>query len=1049
MVIDLNLGVGGLVVPVASPAWRPFRLLAAGPRRALLALLAFAVIYGCFVEDRGALIRTRHTDVGTYFSAAWAIRIGSDPYDARDRNGWHYTDPPLLAVLLTPLADAPPAMRRTGLLPYAVSVGVWYGLSVAFLFLAADRLARALIGAIARRQSITGRSPAGNDPARRWAWRWWTLVFWPLLLCLPAICRSVIRGQVGPLWLLLICLMVADVVERRPLRAGLWLAGAICVKVIPAFLLIYPLWRRDWRMLAGTATGLFLGLFAVPLLAMGPGDFARANVHFVDSYVRPALTGGRIDPAVEHERVDPRTSDTNAFVACLMNTGHLLFGTERPYTPPRFARVGHWVLGGLMTVATLAAAGFAAPRRGRDPINEAIFLGLLTVVMLPLAPVCPPHYFMLLAPLLMAVLATYLGPGGLPYVTPGWVGLLALVPASHLVTATPGFQSLRDLGLVTWAAVAVWAGVALRLRARTAGGTDHADGTGWSTTPPDHLPRRPRRDGVPTVTPSPASPPTVAPARTRARWTHLVAFVGLAGVLFVVQFARSVNRSADPDEHQFVAPGAMLAAHGRLPYVDYPYFHMPNLVFLVAALTGWTSWKLLAARTISAACGTATVAALFAAGWRAMPGLPPRLRWTLVGGPVLVFTTCRLFTYTSGAAWNHDTATLCMVLAFLAHVRGIRRGRVGLLALAGFLAGMALGIRLSFALAVVPLAASLWYGLWCGASPLSRRQRLAALLAAASAAAVANAPTLWLLSVAPRRVVFGNLGYPSLSTAYYRSIHQHGMTLPGKVGSSLSKFLTDPGNLALLLAFAAVTLGPLWAARARRARVPRKPWTGAYGGDFAGEFVLAGLVILALWVGAMGPTPMMQQYNYALVPFMLLAILYALATAARSDPARLRRVARVVAVASLVVGGSGLRWYWWVVRLPSPRLWTPVVQHEEGRWIRGLTGPDARVLTMESTVPLEAGLDVVPEYATGRFVLLTARFQPAEARRTDDMVGAAELASLLDRDPPDAVFARLPATVDAPFINYAQGHGYQRFTSPGGANQLWLRPGLRDGRPQS
>ncbi len=522
------------------------------------------------------------------------------------------------------------------------------------------------------------------------------------------------------------------------------------------------------------------------------------------------------------------------------------------------------------------------------------------------------------------------------------------------------------------------------------------------------------------------------PGRPSAR------FAAVTAAVFVLTFARSVNRSADPDEHQFVAPPALLAAHGLLPYLDYPYFHMPDLVFVVAALTGWTSWKLLAARTISAACGTATVAALFALGWRAMAGVPRPVRWCLVGGPVLVFFTCRLFTYTSGAAWNHDAAVLCLVLAFGAHVRGMRRGRVGLIAAAGLMAGLALGIRLSFALAVVPLAASAGWG----ESPLSPRRRAVALAAAAGGAALANVPVLWLLAVAPGRVAFGNLGYPALSTAYYRSIHQHGLTVAGKVGSSLSKFLTDPGNLLLLAAFVAV-LALSWRPGRRRP----DPWRG----PFRDEFRLAGGLVVALWVGAMGPTPMMQQYNYALVPFMLLAVLYALATAATgvatgddtgAGPAGLRRLARGVAIVCLVVGGSGLRWYWWVVRLPRPGTWTPVVQHREGEWVRRLAGPGARVLTMESTVPLEGGLDVVPEYATGRFALLTARFQPPADRRADGMFGPADLPALWARRRPDAVFARVPATVDQPFVAYAAGQGYRRVLSADGRNQLWLRPGL-------
>jgi hypothetical protein len=509
----------------------------------------------------------------------------------------------------------------------------------------------------------------------------------------------------------------------------------------------------------------------------------------------------------------------------------------------------------------------------------------------------------------------------------------------------------------------------------------------------------------------------------------------LVVALFTLQFARSVNRSCDPDEYQFVAPAAMLAAHGRLPYVDYPYFHMPELVFLLAAATGRTSWKLLAARSVSAACGTATVAALFALGWRAMAGVPPRLRWTLVGGPVLVFATCRLFTYTSGGAWNHDTAVLCLVLAFGLHLRGLRRGSVAAVAGAGMFAGLAFGIRLSLALAVVPLAVSVA----TGPSPFSRARRAAAIVAAAAAAVLVNAPFLWLLALAPRRVVFGNLGYPGISTAYYRSIHQPQMSTLGKVGSSLAKFVTDPGNLLLLVAFTAAVTSPVW----RRCR-PGSPAShgGPWTGPFRHEFRSAIGVVAALWVGAMGPTPMMQQYNYALVPFMLLATLYALATAATLDTARAARLARGVAIAAVVVGGSGLRWYWWVVRLPSPQRWEPVVQHAQGQWIRGLTGPAAHVLTIEATIPLEAGLEIYPEFATGRFVLLTARFLPASDRRAQGLFDASDLPGLLARRPPDAVFARLPATSDQPFVDYASAHGYRRVLSADHSNQLWLRPGL-------
>src|SRR5204862_6698159 len=55
-------------------------------------------------------------------------------------------------------------------------------------------------------------------------------------------------------------------------------------------------------------------------------------------------------------------------------------------------------------------------------------------------------------------------------------------------------------------------------------------------------------------------------------------------LLLLGLFARAMNRDLDRDEGQFIAAGALLARHGYLPYVDYPYFHVPNLAFAFAAL---------------------------------------------------------------------------------------------------------------------------------------------------------------------------------------------------------------------------------------------------------------------------------------------------------------------------------------------------------------------------------------------------------------------------------------------------------------------------------
>jgi hypothetical protein len=205
-------------------------------------------------------------------------------------------------------------------------------------------------------------------------------------------------------------------------------------------------------------------MLMIPWAAMGSDPYFVAMHQYLTSLVFPALVGGTIDPAIAHELTNPITTDDQSLVAVLMHMGNLFFQTPLSYSPPFFAKAGHVLIGSVMTGLTLQAGRFG---KLRDPLNDALFLGLLITVSLPVAPVCHPHYLMLMLPLVAAVLATFLGPRGQQRVTTGWVVLLVMIPLSHIITATPGFQFFRDTGLVTWTAVAFWAAGARPLWKRT------------------------------------------------------------------------------------------------------------------------------------------------------------------------------------------------------------------------------------------------------------------------------------------------------------------------------------------------------------------------------------------------------------------------------------------------------------------------------------------------------------------------------------------------------------------------------------------------------
>jgi hypothetical protein len=498
----------------------------------------------------------------------------------------------------------------------------------------------------------------------------------------------------------------------------------------------------------------------------------------------------------------------------------------------------------------------------------------------------------------------------------------------------------------------------------------------------------------------------------------------IALCVLVLLFSRSMMRFFDLDEHQFVAPPALLLQQGAVPYRDYPYFHMPTLIYVNAVLTAWLPYKLLAARTLSVLAGTATVLLLMSEGWRSLAGASDRTRWLVAGGLVLTFMSSRLFTYTSGLAWNHDLAVLCMLGAVLLHVRGLEKGHVAPVVLAGFLFGCAAGIRLSFALAFVPLGLSLL----AGRSALSRWGRWAAGGLAALAALVALAPALagWL--VAQEAFVFGNLGYPRLSTLFYRQIGSGAMTVPGKIYHALQTFLTDPGNAVILLLAGAALASGLSGPAVRRS-------------PLRGRLVLIGALLPFLAIGAWGPTPTQWQYYYMLLPFLVLFILWTVA-AESGDEHRLRRWRRWVTVGLVLAAGTGLpRWYWSVVLLPLPQHWVPVQVHRLGEWVRMNIPRDGAVLTIEPAVPLEAGVHVYPEYAVGRFVMCVGPLMSPSNRRSFGMAWGDDLERLLARRSPDAILVddRTAPMVPA-FLEHARSHGYTVLRAPGLGYDLWVRP---------
>jgi hypothetical protein len=404
------------------------------------------VLFGVLVELRSAFLQRRMGDLDVFMRTAWAVRTGQDIYTVTDPNGFHYHYPPLLAILLVPLADPPPGADASWALPYPVTVGLWYAMSVLCLVLAVHWLASAL--------EQTSPDPAVRTQGRG-SPRWWALRLIPILACLPPIGHTLMRGQVSLLLLLLLSGMAASLLRGRRWQAGLWLAGAICLKVIPAFLLLVPLWRRDARCLAACALGLLVGMAAIPAAVFGPARTLAYYEEWTQVLLRPGLGAGT-DASRARELIEVTATDSQSFQAIFHNSLYPNPAT-RPHYPSAGIRAAHWLAGALLTLLTLAAAR----RRRHDPAATVIVFGALVVLMLLLSPVCHLHYFCLSLPLVVGVLAATWEGASAPHLGTGMLlALTANVAANTLPhfagPRAPLMQLLRDDGLASAAALLLW-----------------------------------------------------------------------------------------------------------------------------------------------------------------------------------------------------------------------------------------------------------------------------------------------------------------------------------------------------------------------------------------------------------------------------------------------------------------------------------------------------------------------------------------------------------------------------------------------------------------
>jgi hypothetical protein len=265
-----------------------------------------------------------------------------------------YPNPPIMALMLRPIADLPPLAGAL----------TWFYLKVAMALLAFAMIFRVI--------------ETEQAPFPPWA------KALTVLMSLRPVVGDLSHGNVNLFILFLVVTVLYAFRRGWDVAAGVILALAIACKVTPALFVVYFLWKRAWRLLAGCAIGLVLFFGPIPALFLGWDQNAELLESWIRQMVTPFLVGGLATS-------DHPNQSLPGLVARML-TASPSFSTyvNDVYTPVEYynllaldAGTAKWVVRGCMALFVgLIVGACRTPIRTRGGWRLAAESGIVAVGML-------------------------------------------------------------------------------------------------------------------------------------------------------------------------------------------------------------------------------------------------------------------------------------------------------------------------------------------------------------------------------------------------------------------------------------------------------------------------------------------------------------------------------------------------------------------------------------------------------------------------------------------------------------------------------------------
>ena len=234
---------------------------------------------------------------------------------------------------------------------------------------------------------------------------------------------------------LFVCLLATGgiyaFVRGKDVMAGLLLGLATAVKITPALLIVYFLYKRQWKLTIAAVIGLALFLIVVPVLAQGPGPAWSQFVNWYAYYVEPYVVRGEVFSTQINQSLPGVLYRLSVHSPAIERSGEAVNLLNITHEQAR------WLIRAVSAVILIGLGYlFRAKITSRGSLGQVAEYGLVLLAMLILSERSwKAHYVTVMLP--AAVLAAGLWAKELSRVQRGWIaGLLGAAIVISAATAT-------------------------------------------------------------------------------------------------------------------------------------------------------------------------------------------------------------------------------------------------------------------------------------------------------------------------------------------------------------------------------------------------------------------------------------------------------------------------------------------------------------------------------------------------------------------------------------------------------------------------------------